>query len=444
MDKITLHEELALETSKQKIQEEEGKEFLLKYINGGIMNHIKELAKAPYVTTAEYHECKSCGDKAYRDLNDKHKELRKMLDKKGFEFVGAGTNRIVFGMEDDQRYVFKIADDWEGIRDNIAEADLSFIHELRPVIAKTVYTHENFVIVQERLNSIFKGASGKDDLLDYINPSNDLELGGYYDTIDLIRKHWLTSDISPTEFANWGVDDDGMLKTLDYAYLKSLDLVRIHQCPRRDCDGDMEYTSDEKMLECALCSCKRTPSQMLESMDGLSEMEDFSGSTVWDNRSVISVMGDDSPTETCGEWNEYTDSNINELDMEDLQATADANNMNVKEYLNAFGTPDDWDVYDKHNAIIQPPPEFFHIQVPIIVDIVRENEMSPIIPITPTLNEISTMAQYDDIYQGTADEYTNKPEEQLTQYESIADAYQIIDYSQYMINGDDEDDIFKY
>ena len=170
------------------------------------------------------------------DINDKVQILMGILDKYDIDYdeLGTGTNRTAIFIDG---YVFKIALDKLGVRDNDQEFTLS--EELQPYVIK-VYETNGIIMVCEYVVVITKEefAERKSQIKRILaDLSNEYLLGD----IGTINKN----------FANWGYRDNQELVALDFAYIYRI----IGNELKCDCDVApmLEYTPDYDRLVCPHC-----------------------------------------------------------------------------------------------------------------------------------------------------------------------------------------------
>lgn len=170
------------------------------------------------------------------DINDKVQILMSILDRYDIDYdeLGTGTNRTAIFIDG---YVFKIALDKWGIRDNDQEFTLS--EELQPYVIK-VYECNGIIMVCEYVVVITKEefAERKSQIKRILGDlSNEYLLGD----IGTINKN----------FANWGYRDSQELVALDFAYIYRI----IGSELKCDCEVApmLEYTPDYDKLVCPHC-----------------------------------------------------------------------------------------------------------------------------------------------------------------------------------------------
>lgn len=173
------------------------------------------------------------------DINDKIEILMGILDKYDIDYseLGTGTNRTAIFIDG---YVFKIALDKWGVRDNDQEFTLS--EELQPYVIK-VYECNGIIMVCEYVVVINKEefAERKSQIRRILaDLSNEYLLGD----IGTINKN----------FANWGYRDNQELVALDFAYIYRI----IGNELKCDCEVAplLEYTPDYDRLVCPHCRKK--------------------------------------------------------------------------------------------------------------------------------------------------------------------------------------------
>ena len=165
--------------------------------------------------------------------------LKSLLDanrKQRFKFIGTGTNRHIVRVDD---YVAKIAVDREGIADNKMEYAMS------PRLRGSAPTFE-----------ILKG--GNILISRYIKACSDnSEFLAHRDEAVTMLREWSTfcvlGDVGITDknYANYGVDTDGTLKCIDYAYVIPADMNKF-KCKCGRCDT-LRLTDDFTEYRCKAC-----------------------------------------------------------------------------------------------------------------------------------------------------------------------------------------------
>lgn len=171
-----------------------------------------------------------------RDNNQKILLIQEVLEKHKIENVllGPGTNRVAFLIDN---YVFKVAmDDW-GVRDNNNEMAMSY--ELQPFVIK-VYECNGILAVSEYVTLITE-----EEFYD----SREMILN----ILEDLSESYLLGDVGYTakNFTNWGYRDNGDLVILDFAYIYQIttDILRCSE------DGRMlAYNDNFTRLRCPHCT----------------------------------------------------------------------------------------------------------------------------------------------------------------------------------------------
>lgn len=171
------------------------------------------------------------------DINDKVDMMMDILDEYNIDFdeLGTGTNRTAIFIDG---YVFKIALDKWGVRDNEQEFTLS--EELQPYVIK-VYECNSIMMVCE-----------------YVVVINKEEFAEHKPQIRSILKdlsnEYLLGDIGTVNknFANWGYRDNQELVALDFAYIYRV-IGNELTCDACDVKPMLEYTPDFDKLSCPHC-----------------------------------------------------------------------------------------------------------------------------------------------------------------------------------------------
>lgn len=147
---------------------------------------------------------KICKSLRINNNNDKADAIMLILDKYKINYIelGPGTNRLGILIDG---YVFKIALDKWGIRDNLNDFTVS--EELQPYVAKTYETNK-LILVAEYVTVISREEfrEKRDEMVKILSA---LSTGYLLGDVGLVEKN----------FCNWGYRDDGQLVILDYGYV---------------------------------------------------------------------------------------------------------------------------------------------------------------------------------------------------------------------------------
>ena len=163
----------------------------------------------------------------------KMKVVTELLKSKGivFEIIGGATNRLVINTKG---YLIKIAIDNQGYVDNLIEYSLS--PELQPYVTKT-YETNGYVLVAKYVKTI---------TLDEFH----LRRADILKVLETLSQDYLLGDVGYIDknFTNWGVEDDGRVVILDYAYMHrgTENLFTCEVCG----DGFLRYDSTYTYLKC--------------------------------------------------------------------------------------------------------------------------------------------------------------------------------------------------
>lgn len=182
------------------------------------------------------------------DNNEKSKRISDTLRKHDINFIelGTGTNRKAVLIDG---YVFKIAMDFEGERDNANEYAMS--KELQPFVVK-VYETNDLICVTEYITLIsrdeFNMVDKKFEILNILS-----QLSGSY----------LLGDVGydTKNFANWGSRDNGQLVILDFAYIYRVQGPEMY-CTYCENSGFLQYDSLFNSLQCSSCGRTQTFSEV--------------------------------------------------------------------------------------------------------------------------------------------------------------------------------------
>jgi len=174
------------------------------------------------------------------DNNEKTDLLVGLLDayiKDKYIELGPGTNRFAILIDN---YVFKIALDKWGIRDNINEFNMS--QELQPYVVKT-YETNRIISVCEYVTVISKE--------EFIKKREDIQR-----ILGILADSYLLGDVGTISknYLNWGYRDNGELVILDYAYIYNIkgDEILCSNCQMEI----LEYDENFHNLICPRCHTK--------------------------------------------------------------------------------------------------------------------------------------------------------------------------------------------
>ena len=151
--------------------------------------------------------------------------------------LGPGTNRYAILIDN---YVFKIALDKWGIRDNINEFNMS--QELQPYVVKT-YETNRIISVCEYVTVISKE--------EFIEKKEEIQK-----ILAILADSYLLGDVGTVNknYLNWGYRDDGELTILDYAYIYN---IKGNEIICSSCQTEiLEYDENFYELICPKCHRK--------------------------------------------------------------------------------------------------------------------------------------------------------------------------------------------
>lgn len=131
--------------------------------------------------------------------NIKATKLSELLEDQGFAEIGPGTNRLAMKKGD---YIYKIAMDSYGVRDNWNEFNISMLAQ--PYVTKT-YECNGLIAVAEYVNVISKQ--------EFEDSKENIR-----SILQVLSENFLFCDLSAClkNYLNFGFRDDGMIVVLDY------------------------------------------------------------------------------------------------------------------------------------------------------------------------------------------------------------------------------------
>ena len=182
----------------------------------------------------------------------------KLMKQNGFEYIGLGTNQVVFYHPDAPGVVYKCALDNGGIADNIND---SWINAQIPEVRspKVIAQDKSLLItVQEYVY----GIKSREEAKLY-----------YYDIIKMcesIKDRYLLIDFNPTMWGNFAIGRNGELRSCDASDLFPIDEITtkpICSTPIGEnrkgriiiCGGKLKYNEDYSMMICDKCGRKHLP-----------------------------------------------------------------------------------------------------------------------------------------------------------------------------------------
>ena len=182
----------------------------------------------------------------YTNNNQKAADMLELLSEYGFSEIGPGTNRLCVRNVD---YVYKIAMDSYGIRDNWNEFNMSL--ETQPYTTKT-YECNGLIAVAEYVSLMTKT-----EFRDSIEVIKSM--------LDVLSEDYLFCDISLLDknYLNFGYRLDGTIVITDYGYLYPLD-EKIMFC--RKCGSHIHWNASYSSLLCSRCGRKHDPIEIRDRM----------------------------------------------------------------------------------------------------------------------------------------------------------------------------------
>ncbi len=177
----------------------------------------------------------------------KAKKILFLLKDLGFTEIGPGTNRLAVRNVD---YIYKIALDSFGVRDNWNEFNMS--PELQPVVTKT-YETNGIIAVAEYVNLItkqefFDSINNIRTILEYLDQNDYL-----FCDVGLVAKNYL----------NFGFRDNGELVITDYGYIYPFD-PKLRFCKK--CGSRIKWNPDYTTLICTKCGKEHDPIDVRDRM----------------------------------------------------------------------------------------------------------------------------------------------------------------------------------
>lgn len=223
------------------------------------------------------------------DVDKKRELINAIMNRRGFRFAHAGTNRLVYNCLEVPTIVAKVAIDRVGMKDTPKE----FMNQeyFKPFCCKIFEVHPSGVIgFVEKVNpitSIEEFASVADDIFNLI--------------VTKIIGKYVLDDIGANKFMNYGLRSNGYAfgpVILDYPYAYELDGAKL-KCNRKIntpygpciCNGDIDYNETFDFLVCDKCG-KTYKARDLETKNkNILILNDEKESTEMATRSKIYIGG---------------------------------------------------------------------------------------------------------------------------------------------------------
>lgn len=188
---------------------------------------------------------KLCHDMSNTDNNKKSDRAIQILKKHNIDAqeIGPGTNRLAVLIDG---YIFKIAMDKWGIRDNWNE--FTTTEELQPFVTK-VYECNGLIMVAE-----FVTVFSKEEFQKKVDDIRKI--------LGILSEGYLLGDVGTVNknFMNWGYRDNGEIVILDFAYvykIKGDEMICGHKNKQGEvCTSWLDYDTNFHNLLCPKCGKK--------------------------------------------------------------------------------------------------------------------------------------------------------------------------------------------
>lgn len=230
-----------------------------------------------------------CYDVTIPDNNTKIDLMVSSLDKYDVDYteLGSGTNRHAILIDG---YVFKIAMDRFGVKDNWAE--FAIAKELQPYVTKT-YECNGLIVVAEYVTVVSKD--------EFISKKDKIR-----QILSYLAQGYLMGDVGSISknFMNWGYRDDGQLVILDFAYIykiKGEEMVCGGVNANGEiCDEFLEYDENFYKLTCPRCRKTYTFYDIRKKIDPEYEMKEveMSKQLAYQTTEPVLIINGSEPTNT--------------------------------------------------------------------------------------------------------------------------------------------------
>ena len=193
--------------------------------------------------------------------------MSEVLRPKGFIYMTAGTNRVVFRNDYDQSFLLKIGFDATGINDSMREFHNQEV--LKPFVPKVFdVSSRGTVGLIERVHPILNRAEFMSVAGQIFDILNKKILGKY-----------VLEDIGTDFFKNWGLRDGFGPVLLDFPYLYEIDGSKlVCNKPLPDgtrCQGLIDYDEGFNTLVCELCGRRHTAKSLAKNNGAILITKDY-------------------------------------------------------------------------------------------------------------------------------------------------------------------------
>ena len=193
--------------------------------------------------------------------------MSEVLRPKGFIYMTAGTNRVVFRNDYDQSFLLKIGFDSTGINDSLREFHNQEV--LKPFVPKMFNVSARGTIgLVERVHPILNRAEFTSVAGQIFDILNKKILGKY-----------VLEDIGTDFFKNWGLRDGFGPVLLDYPYVYEIDGSKlVCNKPLPDgtlCKGLIDYDEGFNTLVCEHCGRRHTAKSLAKNNGAILITKDY-------------------------------------------------------------------------------------------------------------------------------------------------------------------------
>ena len=193
--------------------------------------------------------------------------MSEVLRPKGFIYMTAGTNRVVFRNDYDQSFLLKIGFDSTGINDSLREFHNQEV--LKPFVPKVFDVSARGTIgLVERVHPILNRAEFTSVAGQIFDILNKKILGKY-----------VLEDIGTDFFKNWGLRDGFGPVLLDYPYVYEIDGSKlVCNKPLPDgtlCKGLIDYDEGFNTLVCEHCGRRHTAKSLAKNNGAILITKDY-------------------------------------------------------------------------------------------------------------------------------------------------------------------------
>ena len=194
-------------------------------------------------------------------LKEKYEAIDEIMNKRGFEKLVSGTNRVAYQPTFANNFIVKVAYDSVALKDSIREYYNQFL--IKPFCTKV------FEVTPCGTLGIFEKVNPITSRKEYISMAADI----YKLLSEFIIGQYIIDDIGTQYFNNIGFRNGFGAVVLDFPYVYEVDGKKIwcnkpdHNDPTGYCNGAIDYDAGFNKLICKKCGAVYKPFELAKKID---------------------------------------------------------------------------------------------------------------------------------------------------------------------------------